>query len=99
MSYRETLSKHARLAILRFCEGAPKYTTNASMLSTLLPSVGIELTRDQIVTELHWLREQGMLELEETKTGFWIATATVTGVEIAQGVGSHPGIQRPRPGS
>jgi hypothetical protein len=97
MSYQETVREHARIAILRFLEDAPKYTSNASMLSTQLPLLGIAFTRDQVTTELHWLREQGLVTLEDN-SGFIVATATTRGVEIAQGIARHPNIQRPRPG-
>ncbi|MCW8843358.1 MAG: hypothetical protein OQK00_08090 [Rhodobacteraceae bacterium] len=98
-SYSDTLRKHARIAILRILEGAPRYTSNASMMQTILPAVGISFTRAQIVTELAWLEEQGMVETEEHREGFVVATATVRGVEIAQGIATHPEIQRPRPGA
>lgn len=98
MSYSETLREHARIAILRFLEDAPKYTSNASMLSSQLPAVGIAYSRDQVETELSWLAEQGLVEVEGNG-GFIVVTATVRGVEIAQGIARHPKIQRPRPGS
>ena len=98
MSYSDLVTRHARIAILRFLEDAPQYTTNASMLSTALPRLGISYTRDQVETELSWLQEQGLVTVEETG-GFVVATATVRGVEIAQGIATHPKIQRPRPGA
>lgn len=94
--YPDILRRHARIAILRFLEGAPKYTSNASMLAAMLPQVGIAYTRDQVTTELYWLEEQGMVDLEN-QGGFVVATATVRGAEIAQGIARHPDIQRPRP--
>ena len=97
MSYSDELRKHARLAILRFLEDAPRYTSNVSMLSEQLPRVGIAYTRDQVTTELHWLQEQGMLSLE-SHGGFIVAVGNTRGVEIAQGIARHPEIQRPRPG-
>jgi hypothetical protein len=94
--YAALVRKHARITILRFLEGAPKYTSNASMLSAMLPKAGVNFTRDQTVTELEWLREQGFVNLE-TYGGIVVAIATLRGVEIAQGVATHPEIQRPRP--
>ncbi len=96
MSYSELVREHARIAILRFLEGAPKYTSNASMLAGLLPRVGIPYTRDQVETELAWLAEQGMA-ISDNNGGFIVATATVRGIEVAQGIATHPKIQRPRP--
>lgn len=98
MSYADELRKHARIAILRFLEDAPKYTSNVSMLATQLPRVGIAFTRDQVTTEAHWLSEQGLVEVED-HAGFLVVVATTRGVEIAQGIARHPEIQRPRPGA
>jgi len=98
MSYSDTLRQHARIAILRFLEDAPKYTSNVSMLTSQLPLIGISFTRSQVVSELAWLKENGMVETEESGT-FVIAVATTRGVEIAQGVARHPEIQRPKPGA
>ncbi|WP_425099153.1 hypothetical protein [Tropicibacter sp. S64] len=99
MSYAKELQEHARLSILRMLEDAPRYTSNVSIMTDLLPQFGISYTRDQVVTEVHWLREQGMVELEELPGGFIVVTGTTRGVEIAQGIAKHPGIQRPRPRS
>jgi len=98
MSYSDTLRQHARIAILRFLEDAPRYTSNVSMLTSQLPLIGISFTRDQVVTELAWLKEQGLVETEETGA-FIVAIATTRGVEIAQGIARHPEIQRPKPGA
>lgn len=98
MSYKDTLREHARIAILRFLEDAPKYTSNVSMLAAMLPRVGISYSRDQISGEIAWLVEQGLVTSED-HAGFMIVTATVRGVEVAQGIVRHPGIQRPRPGA
>jgi len=60
------------------------------MLTSQLPLIGIAFTRAQVVTELAWLKEQGLVETEETGA-FIVATATTRGVEIAR---ASPAIQR-----
>lgn len=97
-SYQETLREHARIAILRMLEDAPKYTSNVSMITQLLHPLGIAFTRDQVASEVAWLKEQGLITTED-HAGFIVVTATVRGVEVAQGTVRHPGVQRPRPGS
>ena len=96
--YEDTLREHARLAMLRFMEDAPEYRTNVSMLATLLPGVGISLSRDQVSTEVQWLQEQGLATCEDM-CGLTIVTATTRGVEAAKGIVKVPGVQRPRPGA
>lgn len=95
--YKQTLQTHARLAILRLLEDAPKYTSNVSLMTQLLHQVGIAYTRDQVAGEVRWLVDQGLVTAEE-HAGFIVATATVRGVEVAQGIATYPGVARPRPG-
>ena len=98
MSYADLVRQHARIAILRFLEDAPKYTSNVSMLAAALPRVGIEFTRADVVKEVRWLEDQGVVEAETTGD-LIIVTANTRGVEIATGIARHPDIQRPKPGS
>ncbi|NEX47616.1 VpaChn25_0724 family phage protein [Pseudotabrizicola algicola] len=91
-------SRHRRLAILRFLEAIPTYTSNVSILTDVLNSdrIGIDTTRDQATTELGWLAENGFVTLGGS-SDFRVATATARGVEIATGRATHPDIQRPSP--
>ncbi|MDT8856443.1 hypothetical protein RNZ50_15725 [Paracoccaceae bacterium Fryx2] len=91
-----TLRQHRRLAILRFLADSAGYTSNASIVLDVLHKLGITSTRAQVTTELVWLREQGLVACDP-RAEFIVATATVGGVEIAQGLSVHPDIQRPKP--
>lgn len=96
--YQHTLSRHRRLAILRFLEQSPTFTSNVSILTDVLNSnaIGIDTTRDQTTTELAWLAEQGLVTLGG-QTDFRVATATSRGADVALGRATHPDIQRPSP--
>jgi ABC-type branched-subunit amino acid transport system ATPase component len=94
--YAETLRRHRRLAILRHLAACAEYTSNASILVDVLRGVGVASTRAQVVTELAWLAEIGLAENDD-RGDFVITTATDRGIEIAQGLATHPDIQRPRP--
>lgn len=94
--YADTLRRHRRLAILRHLAHCAEYTSNASILVDVLRGVGVTSTRSQVVTELAWLAENGFAVLDD-RGDFVIATATDRGAEIAQGLATHPEIQRPRP--
>lgn len=96
MSYQDTLRRHRRLAILRHLEHCTDYTSNASILTDVLDGVGVTSSRDQVITELAWLQENGFVTLED-KGDFVITEATARGVEIARGRTTHPDIQRPSP--
>lgn len=91
--YADTLRKHRRLAILRHLEALPEYTSNASILQDVLAGVGLPSTRDQVTTEIAWLKEQGFIST--TGDGFIVVVATARGAEIARGLATHPDIQRP----
>lgn len=95
-SYGETLSRHRRLAILRHLEACHDYTSNASILTDVLDGVGVTSSRDQVITELAWLRENGFVTYEGRET-FVVVEATTRGVDIARGRATHPDIQRPSP--
>lgn len=98
MTYLATLSRHRRLAILRFLAESPSYTSNVSILTDVLNSdkIGIATSRDQTATELCWLAETGLATLEGDMR-FQVATATARGVDIALGRATHPDVQRPGP--
>jgi hypothetical protein len=94
--YGDTLRRHRRLSILRHLEAIPEYTGNASILQDVLRGLGLPSTRDQVVTELAWLKEQGFVTYDE-RSEFLVVTASARGVEIARGLSTHPDIQRPNP--
>jgi len=94
--YLKTIGRHRRLAILRHLEAIPEYTGNASILQDVLKGLGLASSRDQIVTELAWLREQGFVTFDPS-ADFVVVTATARGVDIARGLATHPEIQRPSP--
>lgn len=96
MSYTATLRKHRRLAVLRHLEQCADYTSNASILTDVLNGVGVTSSRDQVITELAWLRENDLVSYDDGGD-FVVVRATARGVEVATGRAIHPEIQRPKP--
>jgi hypothetical protein len=94
--YAATVRKHRRLAVLRHLEACAEYTSNASILQSVLVGVGLPSTRDQVITELAWLKEQDFVTYDD-HADFLVVTATARGAEIARGLATHPEIQRPSP--
>jgi hypothetical protein len=94
--YGKTVRRHRRLVILRFLADCDGYSANASIIRDVANGMGIGSTVDQVTTELAWLKEQGLIGLEDLGSVL-LATATARGVEIAEGLASHPDIQRPSP--
>jgi len=95
MSYTETLAKHRRLTILKFLSDSPEYTSNGSILYEVCNRYGITSTDDQIVGELEWLSENGMVTYD-IHGSVMVVRATKRGVDIATGRARHKGVQRPR---
>ena len=94
--YGDLVRKHRRLAILKHLEACAEYTSNGSILQAVLIGVGVPSTRDQVITELTWLREQGFVAYED-RAEFVVVTATARGCELARGLATHPDVQRPGP--
>ncbi|MCX7366776.1 MAG: ArsR family transcriptional regulator [Alphaproteobacteria bacterium] len=95
-AYDEHNRKHRRISILLVLEGSEVYRANDSLLADVVNDFGIVSTRDQIRTELLWLKEQGLVTVKEI-AGVMVATMTERGSEIAGGRASHPSIARPKP--
>lgn len=95
-SYAEDVNRHRRLAVLRHLAEVPEYVSNASILQDVLTRLGLPLSYDALLTELMWLREQGFVGFDPDAS-FIVVTGTRRGVDLARGLASHPGVQRPRP--
>jgi hypothetical protein len=96
MSLREIMDKEARLVILRSlldCRGE----ANESILQSCLDVYGINVSRDEVRTQMSWLNEQGMIELEIVGSCF-VATLKSRGQDVAEGRSTVPGIKKPRIG-
>jgi hypothetical protein len=98
MSYADVINADMRLVMLRFLKEADgDYRLNSSILHKLLDSTaGYTTPRDKMLTELFWLKEQGLIALEESGNIF-IATLTQRGLDCASGSARVPGVARPSP--
>ena len=90
-------TQHRRLAVLKHLRSATQYTSNASILSDVLHSVGVPATSDQMAATLCWLEEQDLVELSGGPS-LIVARATQRGCEVAAGQVIHPGVKRPSAG-
>lgn len=96
-SYKDRVSAHRRLTILRFLSEAKQYTSNVSILNDVCDGFGIASTRAEIMGDVHWLSENAMVT-EHTTDGFTVVSITARGLDIASGDAQHEGVKRPRPG-
>lgn len=95
-AYQEHQSRHRRLSVLRILADSAEYRCNDSLITTLVNEFGIVSTRDQVRSELAWLRDHGFVSLKEPG-GVTVATMTEAGGEIAAGRRTDPGIAKPSP--
>jgi hypothetical protein len=97
-NYADVITADIRLVLLRFLmESDGDYRLNSSILHKLLDmKAGYTTPRDKMVTELFWLKEQGLIELDESGN-IYIATLTLRGMDIASGSARLPGVARPSP--
>lgn len=95
-SFAAHVSADRRLAILRILEGSAEYRANLYLIQRLLADIGHSAALDTINTDLAWLAEQGLLELE-TVGGVGIPQLIARGLDVACGRASQPGVARPMP--
>lgn len=93
-TFAEWLAEDHRIAILHAlakCNG----DSNESFITMALHSFGhTSVSRDQVRTYFAWLKEQGLISLEEI-SGIMIARLTERGFEVEQGHVITPGVKRP----
>ena len=97
MSFAEYQTADRRLVLLRALANAAQYRANALLLRSYADSLGHVVSKDVIESDLAWLREQGLLGLEE-REGVTIALLTARGADVADGRAAVPGVARPKPG-
>lgn len=95
-TFNQHLRAARRLAILQLLAGAPTRSASSVTLHAALPSLGIASSRDDVATDLAWLREQDLAKLEQFDQAM-IATLTGRGDDVAAGRATVPGVARPEP--
>ncbi|PWG62845.1 VpaChn25_0724 family phage protein [Spiribacter halobius] len=97
MSFSEHAARDQRLVILQALEEDAGYSHNEHVLRSVLRAFGHAVSRDALRSQLAWLAEQGLIELEES-SGVQVASLTPRGEDVATGAARVPGVARPRPG-
>ncbi|MCK9385083.1 MAG: ArsR family transcriptional regulator [Nevskia sp.] len=95
-SFRKMIIEEARLVMLRLLSEQAEYQSNSSILDRALDEFGLNLSRDQVDSELAWLAEQGLVTTDRVLS-ITRATLTLRGLDVAQGQASVPGVKRPSP--
>lgn len=96
-TFAEALREDRRLVILRLLKEQPQYRMNSSNLHAGLHHLAVASTRDDVITDIHWLREQGLVQLDEVPEvpGLYLVSLTTRGADVASGAARVPGISVP----
>lgn len=93
-AFADFLREDQRLLMLRLLAELPAYRANSSVLTMGLSSYGHAISRDQVKTEMAWLRDQGLVVVEDLGPVL-VATLTERGADVATGRTTVPGVKRP----
>lgn len=93
----DIVSADRRLAILRILEGSAEYRANLYLVQRMLANIGHSASLDTVKTDMSWLAEQGLLELESVGD-VSIPQLLARGIDVACGRTTVPGVARPMPG-
>jgi Fe2+ or Zn2+ uptake regulation protein len=96
MSFKELLNEDLRLAMLRTLEESGGFSMNDSILHAFLDRIGHSHSRDKVRTELHWLADQGLVNVSNVGS-IMVATLTERGLDVANARATVPGVKRPSP--
>ncbi|OTS03021.1 hypothetical protein CAT24_07230 [Acinetobacter pittii] len=84
MSFEAHLKEEMRLVILRLLNELPSYRGNSSTLHSGLNHWGLSFSRDQVKTELYWLKEQGCVEVEMDNPAVVVVKLTERGQDVVE---------------
>lgn len=94
-SFDERMREDRRHLLLKLLAEQNAYRTNASMLHAGLHNVGVTVSRDVVMSDLYWLKEQALLSLEEVVPGVLVATLSARGQDVVTGATFIPGVSKP----
>ena len=89
------LAEDRRLVILRVLLESAAYTSNEYLLHSMVERLGHVVSTDRIHTDLAWLKEQGLIGVDEVATVL-VAKLLARGEDAARGRVEVPGVKRPR---
>lgn len=95
MSFENHLKEEMRLVLLRLLNELPSYRGNSSTLHSGLEHWGLSFSRDQVKTELYWLKEQGCIEIELDNPDVVVVKLIERGQDVVKNRARISGIKRP----
>jgi len=96
MNFADLVASDIRLVVLRLLAEDAGYSLNEFVLVEALAMFGHKVSRDRLRTELSWLAEQGLIQVQDV-AGVKVAKLTARGADVACGAATCPGGKRPGP--
>lgn len=96
MKFADLVTADLRLVVLLSLAQDTGYAHNEYVLKEMLAQLGHSVSRDKLRTELNWLDEQGLIDLQDV-AGTTVAKLTGRGKDVAEGAVIVPGVKRPEP--
>jgi|LNFM01.1.fsa_nt_gb repressor of nif and glnA expression len=93
-TFADIVTEDRRLVLLRILREQNARRANSSVLTAAMDHYGHAITRDYTRTQLRWLEEQGLVQLEDVGPVL-VATLTERGAECARGLAVVDGVARP----
>lgn len=94
MSYAQLLDADRRLVLLRILSEQTGKRANSSVLAAALDHFGHAVSRDYTKTQLRWLQEQRLVDVEDIGPVL-VATLSERGADVARGVAKVDGVSVP----
>lgn len=96
MNLATLVTEDRRRAVLSILTASAGYEAGATLLQTVLGTVGHHASLDTVTADLAWLRDAGLVELKQAGD-IWLATLTPRGLDVAADRTHVPGVARPGP--
>lgn len=90
----QEIQRDRRLRVLLTLAQAPAWVCNESVLKSVLRKLGHVVSTDLLRTELSWLQEQGLIDLEQA-SDLYVVRLLQRGQDVAYGASPQPGVASP----
>lgn len=94
LTIEEVKAHHRRLAILRALAGTVSGSANLFVFRNWLPELGLAVATDELRADIRMLAAAGLVVLKEEHDS-WPLTLTQRGEEVAQGLITVDGVEKP----
>lgn len=96
LTIEEVKTRHRRLAILRALAGTTSGSANLFVFRNWLPELGLAVATDELRADIRMLASAGLVVLKDDHDS-WPFTLTQRGEEVAQGLITVDGVEKPSP--